>query len=249
MSLTPAARLFPQMRYQQRQQIERDAKKAAAQDNNGRSNSSGGYAATGQSAQLRSLAAIEPNGGNRSLTLGAGKVRQMFDERRHKTAGIDKSYPLQPIAAAATVRRQPAVAAVTTVRKTAAVSTHSSGSRSRVDDGHRIAAGKAQRMNNNSGDYANGNYTLSPTHVTSADFLDNEEFPGELASRAFWHTCPVVVCGSKTMFCLFCVCVLQTKRCLTTTTRAVPMTTTLTIDTRPHPHRLPTITTSTPACR
>ncbi|XP_058811768.1 mucin-5AC isoform X2 [Topomyia yanbarensis] len=33
-----------------------------------------------------------------SATLGAGKVRQMFDERRaHRGAGIDKSYPLQPI--------------------------------------------------------------------------------------------------------------------------------------------------------
>lgn len=36
-------------------------------------------------------------GGDLSASLGAGKVRQMFDERRHRVAGIDKSYPLQPI--------------------------------------------------------------------------------------------------------------------------------------------------------
>ncbi|ETN61727.1 hypothetical protein AND_006610 [Anopheles darlingi] len=39
---------------------------------------------------------------NLSSSLGAGKVRQMFEERRHhRVAGIDKSYPLQPIQAKA----------------------------------------------------------------------------------------------------------------------------------------------------
>ncbi|XP_017784087.1 PREDICTED: uncharacterized protein LOC108567882 isoform X2 [Nicrophorus vespilloides] len=35
-------------------------------------------------------------GNNGTTTLAAGKVRQMFDERRQK-AGIDKSYPLEPL--------------------------------------------------------------------------------------------------------------------------------------------------------
>lgn len=43
-------------------------------------------------------------GSNTSIgSTGAGKVRQMFDERRGK-AGIDKSYPLEPIKSKTTAR-------------------------------------------------------------------------------------------------------------------------------------------------
>ncbi|XP_055322298.1 uncharacterized protein LOC129578157 isoform X2 [Sitodiplosis mosellana] len=34
---------------------------------------------------------------NNKIQIGNGKVRQMFDERRQRVTGIDKSYPLQPI--------------------------------------------------------------------------------------------------------------------------------------------------------
>jgi hypothetical protein len=40
-----------------------------------------------------------PNGDlvDARTNIGTGKVRQMFDQRRQRVTGIDKSYPLQPI--------------------------------------------------------------------------------------------------------------------------------------------------------
>uniref|UniRef100_A0A6E8VIL9 C2HC/C3H-type domain-containing protein n=1 Tax=Anopheles coluzzii TaxID=1518534 RepID=A0A6E8VIL9_ANOCL len=107
-----------QMRFQQRQQQERDQRKieqiatrttaavgtvAIASSNGGRTTtttttttSSSAVSATVELAELLNATTL-------SSSLGAGKVRQMFDERRHRVAGIDKSYPLQPIQSTATV--------------------------------------------------------------------------------------------------------------------------------------------------
>lgn len=107
-----------QMRFQQRQQQERDQRKvemisttatkatsvaaSSHQQQNGagssstiRSSAISAYSTTTTTSSSTIAAAI---GGDLSASLGAGKVRQMFDERRHhRVAGIDKSYPLQPI--------------------------------------------------------------------------------------------------------------------------------------------------------
>ncbi|XP_031617765.1 ankyrin repeat-containing protein kinase A isoform X2 [Contarinia nasturtii] len=40
---------------------------------------------------------LDLNDNNNKIHIGNGKVRQMFDERRQRVTGIDKSYPLQPI--------------------------------------------------------------------------------------------------------------------------------------------------------
>lgn len=67
-----------QIRYQQKQKEEMDRKR---------------------NEFISSRAAISPldfNENNR-IHIGNGKVRQMFDERRQRVTGIDKSYPLQPI--------------------------------------------------------------------------------------------------------------------------------------------------------
>lgn len=65
-----------QMRFQQKQQQERELRKIEM---------------TGS----RSIVESETKSLNSSI--GAGKVRQMFDERRQRSTGIDKSYPLKPI--------------------------------------------------------------------------------------------------------------------------------------------------------
>lgn len=69
-----------QMRFQQKQQQEREQKKTDI-------------------AGTRSLTNLDAGDTKNSLSssLGPGKVRQMFDERRHRVVGIDKSYPLKPI--------------------------------------------------------------------------------------------------------------------------------------------------------
>lgn len=118
---TPAAGMTSrlaqmQMRFQQRQQQERDQRKvemisttkttAAVATNAATHHLNGGSSTVGSSSTIRSstISAYSSTttstggaGGDLSASLGAGKVRQMFDERRHRVAGIDKSYPLQPI--------------------------------------------------------------------------------------------------------------------------------------------------------
>ncbi|KFB36463.1 AGAP004068-PA-like protein [Anopheles sinensis] len=94
-----------QMRFQQRQQQERDQRKidqistrtttttttaAVVTSSNGRTTTNSAASATVELSERLNATSL-------SSTLGAGKVRQMFDERRHRVAGIDKSYPLQPI--------------------------------------------------------------------------------------------------------------------------------------------------------
>ncbi|XP_050083707.1 mucin-21 [Anopheles aquasalis] len=116
-----------QMRFQQRQQQERDQRKieqiatrttvAAATTtvvaaSNGRTSTSTTTTATATATATSSSSAASGgavgelterlNATSLSSSLGAGKVRQMFEERRHhRVAGIDKSYPLQPIQAKA----------------------------------------------------------------------------------------------------------------------------------------------------
>uniref|UniRef100_A0A182VX38 C2HC/C3H-type domain-containing protein n=1 Tax=Anopheles minimus TaxID=112268 RepID=A0A182VX38_9DIPT len=105
------------MRFQQRQQQERDQRKieqiatrtTATTGTVTIASSNGGRTATTTSTTSSSAvsATVELserlNATSLSSTLGAGKVRQMFDERRHRVAGIDKSYPLQPIQTTSTV--------------------------------------------------------------------------------------------------------------------------------------------------
>ncbi|XP_050069483.1 zinc finger C2HC domain-containing protein 1C [Anopheles maculipalpis] len=108
-----------QMRFQQRQQQERDQRKieqiatrttsttgtvAIASSNGGRTATTTTSTTTSGSAVSTTVELSERlNATSLSSTLGAGKVRQMFDERRHRVAGIDKSYPLQPIQTTSTV--------------------------------------------------------------------------------------------------------------------------------------------------
>lgn len=75
--------LFPfQMRFQQKQQVEKEQKKIDLLGN-----------ATVRVGRISSSHEIDET---KLLTssIGAGKVRQMFEERR---TGVDKSYPLKPI--------------------------------------------------------------------------------------------------------------------------------------------------------
>ncbi|XP_065091655.1 zinc finger C2HC domain-containing protein 1C isoform X2 [Ochlerotatus camptorhynchus] len=104
--------IVKKMRFQQRQQQERDQRKvemisttttkstsvaAVASHQNG-AGSSSTIRSSAISAYSTTTASSTTGGGDLSASLGAGKVRQMFDERRHpRVAGIDKSYPLQPI--------------------------------------------------------------------------------------------------------------------------------------------------------
>lgn len=99
-----------QMRFQQRQQQERDQRKVelistttakstatVASHQNG-AGSSSTIRSSAISSYSTTTSSTTGGGGDLSASLGAGKVRQMFDERRHhRVAGIDKSYPLQPI--------------------------------------------------------------------------------------------------------------------------------------------------------
>uniref|UniRef100_A0A182IUA5 C2HC/C3H-type domain-containing protein n=1 Tax=Anopheles atroparvus TaxID=41427 RepID=A0A182IUA5_ANOAO len=98
--------IVKKMRFQQRQQQERDQRKieqiatrtttttataaAVVTSSNARTATSSAASATVELSERLNATTL-------SSSLGAGKVRQMFDERRHRVAGIDKSYPLQPI--------------------------------------------------------------------------------------------------------------------------------------------------------
>ncbi|XP_055615515.1 zinc finger C2HC domain-containing protein 1C-like isoform X2 [Toxorhynchites rutilus septentrionalis] len=114
--------IIRKMRFQQRQQQERDQRKVemvsstkvatAATSSSSivnhsetgtiRSSAISAYSSTSSTTTAMSHSSVNGTG-DLSATLGAGKVRQMFDERRHRVAGIDKSYPLQPIQAKVSV--------------------------------------------------------------------------------------------------------------------------------------------------
>uniref|UniRef100_A0A8D8F7T5 (northern house mosquito) hypothetical protein n=1 Tax=Culex pipiens TaxID=7175 RepID=A0A8D8F7T5_CULPI len=93
-----------QMRFQQRQQQERDQRKVemvsatkTVTTTSGNSSSSSSTirssATTAIHQSMTTSSAVQQQ--DLSASLGAGKVRAMFEQR--KAAGIDKSYPLQPI--------------------------------------------------------------------------------------------------------------------------------------------------------
>lgn len=112
-----------QMRFQQRQQQERDQRKvemisttkttaATAATHHLNGGSTVGSSSTIRSSTISaaySSTTTSTSGGDLSASLGAGKVRQMFDERRHRVTGIDKSYPLQPIQQQQQQQQQPPV--------------------------------------------------------------------------------------------------------------------------------------------
>lgn len=224
-----------QMRYQQKQQLERDQRKSDMVNNNARARSS--LRAIDMPATAAAAASSGGGGGGGqqhllTASLGAGKVRQMFDERRQKTttsvAGIDKSYPLQPIAvppaaAAATgsSRRSPLIGAgAGGARTPAAARIPSDQHPNRTMPLSADASTMPQRRRtNNGGAGANGHddnddidnrldrgdhhhhsnatansggrYVLS-SHITSADFLDNEQFPGMwnvVFNRYIYNSC------------------------------------------------------------
>lgn len=114
----PCSVFHSQMRFQQRQQQERDQRKieqiatrttaavgtvAIASSNGGRTTTTTTTTTSSSAVSATVELAERLNATTLSSSLGAGKVRQMFDERRHRVAGIDKSYPLQPIQSTATV--------------------------------------------------------------------------------------------------------------------------------------------------
>lgn len=111
-----------------------------------------------------------------SATLGAGKVRQMFDERRQRSTGIDKSYPLQPIAP----RTSPSVSkttVTTTVRRTTTVGKQTNGTVKPLATSAR-SGGLSMSINDevdNLANRLNGNAVISD----SGDLLDNEKFPDD----------------------------------------------------------------------
>uniref|UniRef100_U5EPU9 C2HC/C3H-type domain-containing protein n=1 Tax=Corethrella appendiculata TaxID=1370023 RepID=U5EPU9_9DIPT len=74
------------MRFQQKQKLERDQKKVDT--------------TTTSSSRVFQNSNSNSESLTTSSSIGAGKVRQMFDERRHRVIGVDKSYPLQPITTA-----------------------------------------------------------------------------------------------------------------------------------------------------
>ncbi|XP_058462972.1 uncharacterized protein LOC131437556 isoform X2 [Malaya genurostris] len=137
-----------QMRFQQRQQQERDQRKVdmistgtrtAVTSSSTITGGNGNSSLTTATTVLRSttVSHSSPVGSepaaDLSATLGAGKVRQMFDERRaHRGAGIDKSYPLQPI--------QP---------KVVASSNHTNNNNNSVANGNATKSGTAAAGMNN----------------------------------------------------------------------------------------------------
>ncbi|KAL1376712.1 hypothetical protein pipiens_016737 [Culex pipiens pipiens] len=96
--------IVKKMRFQQRQQQERDQRKVemvsatkTVTTTSGNSSSSSSTirssATTAIHQSMTTSSAVQQQ--DLSASLGAGKVRAMFEQR--KAAGIDKSYPLQPI--------------------------------------------------------------------------------------------------------------------------------------------------------
>ncbi|KAJ6638630.1 Zinc finger C2HC domain-containing protein 1C [Pseudolycoriella hygida] len=139
------------MRFQQKQQHEIQQKRS-------------------EMAISRNISALDINDNSKlTATLGAGKVRQMFDERRQRTTtGIDKSYPLQPI----------------TSRKSPTPATNMVKSNSTLSNGKQNAdlKFKLQRLPASAdgliqSDKLNGNYTVLNKQNGFGDAIDNEKFP------------------------------------------------------------------------
>lgn len=91
-----------QMRFQAKLQKEQDQKRTEL--GGGSSPGGGNYYRT----TTTSVTTTATNGGGPGSTpvnsVGGGKVRQLFEERRQRGVGIDKSYPLQPISGSGSKR-------------------------------------------------------------------------------------------------------------------------------------------------
>nr|XP_008190673.1 PREDICTED: uncharacterized protein LOC661951 isoform X2 [Tribolium castaneum] len=130
-------------------------------------------------------------GSNTSLgSTGGGKVRQMFDERRQK-AGIDRSYPLEPLKASKTNNsRGGSVERKITVNRTATKSV------AQIRNGKPVVSKKVVQSiyNNNDGDESFEQHTYESDNLNQTynkhsdivelmnnhnlnDSLDNEEMP------------------------------------------------------------------------
>ncbi|XP_059058296.1 zinc finger C2HC domain-containing protein 1C isoform X2 [Achroia grisella] len=129
-----------------------------------------------------------------------GKVRQMFEERRTK-AGIDKSYPLQPIHNTDRPARKPLPNGYTKVSSTSRVSVEKKSTKHTISSHNVVKHHKIENIVNGSGDLNhnhepnlnsvklalpnnNGELINSIDEVDRADnnyLLENETFPDALA--------------------------------------------------------------------
>lgn len=139
-----------QMRFQQKQQQEREQRRLEL---------TGPSKPTLDGGDTKSL----------NSTIGAGKVRQMFDERR-KGTGIDKSYPLKPIAG-----RTSSGSSTTTTKTTTTTVRKQAGSMKQVNG--KVSTMKSE-VRETTVHSVNGNgiptneYTL-----TTHEYIDNESMP------------------------------------------------------------------------
>nr|CAI5821617.1 unnamed protein product [Callosobruchus analis] len=119
-------------------------------------------------------------GSTGSLNSGPGKVRQMFDERRK--AGIDRSYPLEPLKAKSNTRgpsqeRKPAAIKTTSVKSTSHTGVSMSKNGKSAVKIHAVHS----TYNNNNGieSFEEHRYEEEKPNVLNADhgdyMLDNEE--------------------------------------------------------------------------
>ncbi|CAH1996088.1 unnamed protein product [Acanthoscelides obtectus] len=157
-----------QARFQQKQMQEREEKLLKLYENQ----------------QQRAFEKVGRNsaGSTGNLSSGPGKVRQMFDERRK--AGIDRSYPLEPLKAKSNTRgpsqeRKPANMKTTSVKSTS----HSSVSMTKnVKSTARIEAVHTVYNNNNGIEsFEEHRYEEKKPYILNGNhedyILDNEEMP------------------------------------------------------------------------
>lgn len=109
-------------------------------------------------------------GSNTSVgSTGGGKVRQMFDERRQK-AGVDKSYPLEPLKAKTSVRGSGPERNMNTTSRTV-VKTTVRKTVSQINNGKPVVRENVQKSYNNN--YKNGTYEEESKIDESYDNIDS----------------------------------------------------------------------------
>lgn len=173
-----------QMRFQQRQQQERDQRKVemVSSTKTATVTATSGTSSGGSSSTIRSSATAihhhqsvtsSSHQQDLSASLGAGKVRQMFDERRHhKAAGIDKSYPLQPIGQVVKNGGGGSVSSNgNTVSPSSKMAANGMNNKTRVPP---ISANTKARLARQQQENGNGEHALNKSGGGSATFDDNE---------------------------------------------------------------------------
>lgn len=122
--------------------------------------------------------AVVVDSGKLAATFGPGKVRQMFNERRQRGTGIDKSYPLQPITSQ---KASPNNSTSTTTRTTTVTSVRRAvgvkqTNGSTANNNNHIDLTTANRLNGNVGilNKQDGNHLDENNY---SDLLDDEKFP------------------------------------------------------------------------